>query len=233
MKRFVLSILFVILITGFAFAELQIDNSVGYFFNTDTYDSVKRSFNGLNLNITPRYFFNKNIGIFIGGDFKAWFSANNSEYVDLFETAGMTAKIDDSIGFKLDFDFGLALAYPVSDKFGLQMDLGLSTTVLALDSISGTLEWEDYYYYYKANTDISIDKISSMGIYVNIFGRYLLLDEGKAKSYFTFGFKIDYKFTRDESGKIIIAGISQKYSGSESNFSGLSIAPFIGYMGSF
>ena len=54
-----------------------------------------------------------------------------------------------------------------------------------------------------------------------------------ANSYFIFGVKIDFKFTREESGEIIISGVSEKYSGKEDKFSGFAVCPFIGWLYSF
>lgn len=228
MKKSIFIVLFAILVTGFAFAEFQLETDVGYFFNTDTYNPVKRSFNGLNLNITPRYLFTENIGLFFGGDFKYWANADNSEYIKQFGYPGMNTFIDDSFGCKLDLNVGFALALPVNEKFGLQTDLGISFTVLYIESITGEITYMGY----RMSFGIFPDKVSSTGFYSNVFGRYLI-SEKDGKGYITFGLKMDIKFSRDESGEIIVAGITQKYSGTESNFIGFSIAPFIGYMGSF
>jgi len=228
MRKFVLLVLFAILITGVAFAEFQLETDFGYFFNTDDYDSVKRSFNGMNLSITPRYFFTENIGLFIGGNFKAWFSADNNEYIKKFENAGMSVTIDDTVGFKLDFNIGFALALPINERFGLQSDIGISITSLYIESITGDVTAMGY----RMSYGIFPDKVSSVGFFSSIFGRYLV-SEKDGKNYLTFGIKMDFKFNREESGEVIVAGVSQKYSGTESNFSGFSIAPFIGYLGRF
>jgi len=228
-KTAVFAVILAFLVSGSVFAEFQLEPSIGYFFNTDNYDGVERSFNGMDLNISLRYLFTKNMGLFFGADFKSWFSANNDEYIKNFQSAGMKADIDESNGYKLDLNFGIALAYPISEKFGLQTDLGLSATVLALDFTSAKLEWEDHYYYYRTNISISIDNVSSMGFYAGIFGKYLVMQNG----YLTFGVRLDYKFNRKEKGEIITAGISQKYSGDADNFSGFAVCPFIGFMGSY
>jgi len=225
MKKPSFLLMLVMLISVSAFAEFQLEPGFGYFFNTDDYDGVKRSFNGMDLNITLRYLFTENVGLFFGGDFKSWFSADNGEYVEQFQSAGMKATLDDDVGCKLDLVFGLALACPVNDKFGIQGDLGLSATVWGIESITGTVKYMGY----TVNTGIFIDKISSMGVYANVFGKYLIMQNG----YITFGLRMDYKFNREESGEVITSGVSQKYSGKEDNFSGFSIAPFIGYMGSY
>ena len=228
MKKIIAFLIFMVFLTSVVFAEFQLESSIGYFFNTDTYDSINRSFNGLNLNITPRYFFTENIGLFFGGDFKAWFNANNNEYIKQFENSGMNVTIDDTLGFKLDLNVGLALALPINQKFGLQSDLGISFTVLYIESITGNITTMGYSMSY----GIFPDKVSSMGFYSSIFGRYLISESGN-KGYLTFGIRMDFKFNRDESGEVIVAGVSQKYSGNEPNFFGFSIAPFIGYMGSY
>jgi hypothetical protein len=227
MKKLLFVVIFALL-SGLVFAEFQIDTDIGYFFNTDNYDSAKRSFNGLNLNIIPRYFFTENFGLFLGIDCKAWFSADNNDYIKQFESAGMSVTIDDTLGYKLDFDFGLALALPINEKFGIQSDLGLSTTILIIESITGDVTAMGY----TMSFGIFPDKVSSLGLFANVFGRYLLSEQG-GRHFITFGLKMDYKFTREESGEVIVAGVSEKYSGTESNFTGFSIAPFIGYMGSF
>ena len=228
MKKLLLVVL-IVLVASSAFAQLQLEADFGYFFNSDNYDGVKRSFNGIDLIITPRYFFTENIGLFFAGDFKAWFSANNDEYADMFKSAGMTVTIDDTIGFKLDLAFGLAFAYPVNDKFGLQSDLGVSFTVLIYEGITGDVS----YLGSTMSFGIFPDKVKSMGFYANVFGRYLVMEDKTGKGYLTFGAKIDYKFTREESGRVVVSGISQKYSGKENNFSGFSIAPFIGFLAIF
>jgi len=228
MKKFIAFLIFMVIFAGVVFAEFQLETSVGYFFNIDTYDSLKRSFNGLNLNITPRYFFTKNIGLFFSGDFKAWFDADNSEYIRQFESAGMSVTIDDTVGFKLNLNVGLALAFPINQKFGLQSDLGISFTVLYIESISGNVTTMGY----RMSYGIFPDKVSSIGFFSSVFGRYLVSEQG-GRHFLAFGLRMDFKFNRDESGEVIVAGISQKYSGKESNFFGFSIAPFIGYMGSF
>jgi hypothetical protein len=224
MKRIAVFAVLLLLSCTFVFAEFQLEPSLGYFFNTDNYDGVKRSFGGLNTNISLRYFFTKYIGIFLSGDFKAWFSANNDEYVQQFQSAGMRASIDDDFGCKLDLIFGPAFSYPINDKFGLQGDIGLSATVWAKEAITGTVKYSGY----TMDTGIFIDKISSIGFYSSIFGKYLLMKNG----YITFGLRMDYKFTRKESGEVITAGVSQKYSDTNS-FSGFAIAPFVGFMGSY
>jgi len=227
MKRLLFFVVFV-LIAGFVFAEFQIETDFGYFFNSDKYGSLKRTFNGINISISPRYFFTKNIGLFLGGDFKAWFSADNNEYVKTLDTSGINGTIDDTFGCKLDFNFGLALAFPINERFGLQSDIGISLTTLYIESTTGEITVMGY----EMSYGVFPDKVSSIGLFTNIFGRYLISEKGGIH-YLTFGFKMDFKFTREESGEVIIAGVKQRYSGKESDFLGFSIAPFIGYMGSF
>jgi len=235
MRKAVLFFVFTILITGVAFTQFQLEPSFGYFFNTDTYEKdLKRSFNGLNTNITMRYLFTENIGIFVCGDFKFWDSANNDDYAKFIASSGMKATIkDDSSGYTLNLNLGLALAYPVNEKLGFQADIGLSNTVLASDYVIGTLEWSDYYYSYKANVGYFIDGISSLGFYSSIFGRVFILSDSSVDLYLSFGARIDYKFTRIEKGEIVIAGVEQKFNESVNDYSGFSIAPFVGILGSF
>ncbi|MDR0300769.1 MAG: hypothetical protein LBI04_00455 [Treponema sp.] len=230
MKKFVLVLTFIILVSGFAFAEFQLEPSFGWFFNIDDYDgATKRTFNGLNTNITLRYFFIENIGLFFGGDFKAWFSAYNDNYINQLQSNEMQVIIDNDTGYKLDLFFGLSLAYSINYNFGIQWDLGLSATVWSTESIIGTMK----NVVYDISTDIFIDKIYSMGFYYSIFGNYFLGSIGNIKSYLTFGARIDYKFNRDETVEVVTDGISQEYSGKKTNFSGFAITPSIGYMGSF
>ena len=225
MKKTLLLLIFIVLISSSVFADFQLDPSIGWFFNTDNYNGIKRSYNGLNTNISLRYLFINRIGLFFGGDFKAWFSADNDEYIKQLQVAGMNAKAEDDIGCKIDLIAGLAVAFPITDKFGIQSDLGVSYTVWATESITGKVGYMGT----TVNTGIFIDKISSWGGYASLFGKYLVMKNG----YLTFGARADYKFTREESGEVITAGISQKYSGKEDKFSGFSIAPFIGFMGSY
>ncbi len=228
MKKLIFICVF-ILVAGISFAEFQLEAKVGYFFNTDTYGSeVSRSFNGLNLNITGRYFFTKNIGVFFGPNFNAWFNAENDEYVTLYESAGMQTTIDEDFGCKLDLNVGLALAFPINEKFRIQSDIGLSNTILGIESITGTVSYMGY----NMSTGIFFDQIFSMGLIANLFGCYEILSDSSGKGYLTFGLMMDYKFTRTEKGEVIVSGVSSKFDDSP-KFSGISITPFIGYMGRF
>jgi hypothetical protein len=226
MKKIFLLSVFIISITSFTFADFQLDTSSGYFFNTDTYkeDKISRSFNGINLNITARYLFSRYIGLYLGGDFKAWFSANNDDYTKYFETAGMKAKFDEDIGFKLDLNFGIALAYPINSKFGIQSDIGLSNTVLGIETITGKVT----YLGNSINTGVFIDKMSGMGIYGSILGRYEIMKNG----YLSFGLRVDRKFTRKEKGEVVTGGVSAKFD-DVPDFKSFTIAPFIGFLASF
>jgi len=236
MKRILFFIVFLFFIKGVAFSEFQSDWSLGYFFNTDTYGSLERSFNGLSINMNLRYLFTENIGLFIGGDFKTWFSADNNNYLNRFGITGTNFTFEDGggSGVKLDLNLGLAFALPLNERFQLQSDLGVSFTLYYIDSISG----EVTYMGSQSSFLIQPDNVSSIGFYSSIFGRYLIrsfLNEitGRIRrTYLTFGLRMDYKFTREESGRIVF-GTWGSYSIEESNFSGFSIAPFIGGMVSF
>jgi len=218
---------------AFVFAEFQLETSDGYFFNTDNYDGVKRSFNnGLDSNITMRYLFTENIGIFFGTGFKAWFSADNREYEKLLNESGDKYTFDDTVGLKLDFNFGIALALPINDNFAIQGDLGMSTTLLGLEVISGKV-YTAAYPYTPVNLGIFTDSISSLGIYASVFGKLRVLSMNNSNSSFIFGVKIDWKFNREESGEVIISGISDRYSDKVDNFSGFAICPFVGWLYSF
>jgi hypothetical protein len=229
MKKLLFSMIFTLFST-LVFAEFQLDTKFGWFFNNDTYESdISRTFNGLDLNITPRYFFTPNIGLFLGFNCNAWFSADNSKYVKRFNSAGMKAELDEDIGYKLDFIFGIAIAFPINEKFSVQSDIGLSNTILGFETITGTIKWSTYYYDYEASTSIFIDKISSMGFYADLFGSYEFISSSTGKGCFIFGIKLDYKFTRTEIGKVVIGGIKSNFNDNP-DFSGISIAPFIGYL---
>lgn len=76
-----------ILFSNLAFAEFQLGINMGYFFETNTYESeTSRSFNGLKTNLAFRYFFNNNIGLFLGAGLNSWFTADNDEYIKDFTT---------------------------------------------------------------------------------------------------------------------------------------------------
>jgi hypothetical protein len=141
MKKLFILLVF-IFIAEFTFAEFQLESRFGYFFNFDTYKpDTKRSFNGLSFNIATRYFFIENIGLFFGINSNTWFNADNSDYVKIFETAGMKATIYKTIGTKLDLNFGPAFALPVNDKFRVQADVGLSLTVWGIEAITGNVTY--------------------------------------------------------------------------------------------
>ncbi|MDR0322186.1 MAG: hypothetical protein LBI28_11835 [Treponema sp.] len=231
MKRIFLFFFLTVLITGFAFAEFQLESGFGYFFNTDNYSDGKRSFNGMNINITSRYFFTENIGIFLASDFKVWFEADNSAYIEAFKSEGINYIADESVGFKLDLNFGLALAYPINERFGIQADIGLANTVFLVDGTAGTASQIGGGASFKTN--IHIERASSIGIYTNIFGRYLLMSDMTGKGYLTFGLRLDCKFTRTETVEINMAGVSERGAVTEPYFLGFSIAPFIGFLGRF
>ncbi len=218
-----------VLVAGMSFAEFQLQYSGGYFFTTDTYDSeVSRSINGLNLNLTARYFFTENIGLFFGPNVNFIFNAENDEFVTLYESAGMQTTIDEDFGLKLDLNVGFALAFPINKKFRIQSDIGLSNTILGIEAITGNVRYMGY----DMSTGIFFDQIFSMGIIANLFGCYEIMSFQSFKGALTFGLMMDYKFTRTEKGEVIVSGVSSKFDDSP-KFSGLSITPFIGFLGRF
>ena len=62
MKRIFLFIVLIILTTGIVFADLQFEMALGYHFTTNTFDTLSRSFNGINFSATNRVFLTERIG---------------------------------------------------------------------------------------------------------------------------------------------------------------------------
>ena len=215
MKR-ILFFCLLILLTVFAFAEFQLSPSLGYFYNIDTYDSdFKRSFIGTNDSVTVRYFFVQGFGLFFGIDTKVWIFGNND---DLYDKDAYIAS-EFSIGGKFDFNFGLALSFPINDKFRLQSDIGLSQTILGFEYIS----WEEEYSNGERDKiEIILTNMVSTGLYASVFGCI-----GARKVNFIFGLKVDFKFNRGEKGEMSIG--DEKISISDTpDFWGLAISPFAG-----
>ena len=216
MKRILFIFLFLVLINGIVFAEFQFDFAFGYFFQNESQDSQKRSFNGLNLFYTARYLFTERVGLFLGLDVRRISNANNYDYFNNFGISGLDFIINSSNGAVMNINTGLALALPINQKFRLQSDLGIKFNINYWEVISGEITINPYRMHY----GIYPDKLSSTGIYWNVFMRYFNI--------FIFGIQMDYIFVREESGEFIIGGTSQRYTIKANNFNGFSIAPFLG-----
>jgi hypothetical protein len=225
MKKLLLLILLITMSVS-AHAEFQLGANFGWFFEKDTYESdTSRSFNGLMLEIDIRYLFTENVGLFLGITSNSWFSGNNDDYVKTFNSAGMNASVDKDVGTKIGLSFGLALAYPVNEKFSLHSDIGMSVLLWGIESIEGTVKYGGY----SRSMFISIDKMGGIGLAASLFGSYQLLGDSTGTGSFIFGLKMDFKFTRKEEGEVMVSGYSAKFSDTP-KFFGLSFAPFIGYL---
>jgi hypothetical protein len=228
MKKLFFGILFTLAVVNYGFSEIQVDSSLGWFFENNTYtdgEEVSRSIHGPMLSVIARYFPFANFGMFLGVDSDITISANNDEYVTLFTEAGMNAEIEKDFGDKISIKFGASLSYPVNTKLSVQSDIGLFYTFWGIEAITGTISYQGY----KLKAGIFPD-INNWGILGNIFGSYVI-NETK-QWYITFGLRLSYLFSREEKIEVIIDGISEIVSDKPS-FYGLGIAPFIGFMGKY
>ena len=225
MKKLFIGILLALSVVGYGFSEFQLESNFGWFFESNTYtdDDVSRSINGPMLGVTARYFPSVHFGLFAGFDSDITISANNDEYVSLFE---QDVTIDEDFGDKINLKFGASFEFPVRENFSIQSDIGVLYTVWGVESITGTVSNQGY----ELNVGI-VNDINNWGILGSVFGSYLL-SETTYKTYITFGARFNYLFLRKENTEVIINGVSKTISG-EPSFYGLGVAPFIGYMGKY
>jgi len=227
-----LFIVLIILTTGIVFADLQFEMALGYHFTTNTFDTLSRSFNGFNFSATNRVFLTERIGWFVGSDSRFWFGADNNDFLKHFDLDAISWTIDNSTALHQDLTAGIALAFPLNERFGLQSDLGMSFMLFSMERISGDIIIMPYHMKYIINTDWFF----SPGIYFNIFGRYLLaiwsneLSGRVTRGYLTFGTRMNYKFLREERGIINIGGDITNFSNKVNSFSGFSIAAYLGFV---
>ncbi len=133
----------------------------------------------------------------------------------------MTANIEKDIGVNINLGFGVALTFPINDKFKIQSDIGFSFTPWGFETIEGQLSYlnKDF------DTSIFIDPYSMFGFMGSLTGNIILTN----KISLVIGANFDLKIDRTETIQIIApeALINIK-STDKPDFIGFNVMPMFG-----